>query len=82
MKGFLEILKDFGVGLVRALFGFSYIVNFGCGIRNFFNVASAPTCWGGVGHFVLGIAEIIVSVLAIWILGKLIRTKDAYLYIK
>jgi len=74
MKKLLLTLKDFGFGLAAALFGWAYLTNAITGIKHFIAVGSAASCWGGVGHFLLGVFEVALSIAAIYITGKALVT--------
>ena len=70
MKKLLLTLKDFGFGLVAALFGWAYLTNAINGIKHFIAVGASTSAWGGVGHFLLGVFEVVLSIAAIYVTGR------------
>jgi hypothetical protein len=70
MKKLLLTLKDFCFGLAAALFGWAYLTNAITGIKHFIAVGASASAWGGVGHFLLGVFEVILSIAAIYVTGK------------
>ena len=72
MKKLLLTLKNFGFGLVTALFGWAYLTNAINGIKHFIAVGASTSAWGGVGHFLLGVFEVALSIAAIYVTGKVV----------
>lgn len=70
MKKLLLTLKDFGFGVIAALFGWAYLTNAITGIKHFIAVGASASAWGGVGHFLLGVFEIALSIAAIYVTGR------------
>ena len=48
MKKLLLTLKNFGFGLITALFGWAYLTNAINGIKHFIAVGASASAWGGV----------------------------------
>lgn len=70
MKKLLLTLKDFGFGVMAALFGWAYLTNAITGIKHFIAVGASASAWGGVGHFLLGVFEVVLSIAAIYVTGR------------
>lgn len=70
MKKLLLTLKDFGFGLAAALFDWAYLTNAITGIKHFIAVGVSASAWGGVGHFLLGVFEVVLSIAAIYVTGR------------
>lgn len=70
MKKLLLTLKDFGFGVMAALFGWAYLTNAITGIKHFIAVGASASAWGGVGHFLLGVFEVALSIAAIYVTGR------------
>lgn len=72
MKKLLLALKDFGFGFVATLFGWAYVTNIIDGIKHVIAVGASTSAWGGVGIFLLGVFEVVISILAIYAIGKVL----------
>lgn len=72
MKKLLLTLKNFGFGLITAQFGWAYLTNAINGIKHFIAVGTSASAWGGVGHFLLGVFEVVLSIAAIYVTGRVL----------